>query len=201
MPVPKDGAGQVSPPVPIGQDNPPIIGMTHHHTICSPTQRVHLSSVLLIQPHGDLFGDVFGAGMAAEVSLRPRRAHGHLSCFGKGFLATGRGARTFPQPRLIGLIGCSGPTESSLLRRSSCSQHPMEPPHDHGPLLMRDRHNRGGFCAGIWPLGPPAAPTAEMWGFGAPQGPTELLLHLWAAPLPSWRGQQAPVPLCCTGRC
>ena len=94
--------------------------------------------------------------------------------------------------RLIGLISCSGPTGPSLVSGSPCSQHPMEHPHGHGPLLMRDRHNCGGFYAGIWPPGPAAAASAEMWGFGAPQEPTELLLPLWAAPLPSWQGQQAP---------
>lgn len=91
MLVPKDRAGQVSPPVPVSQDNPPILGMTPHHTICSPTQRVPLSSVLLTQPHRDVFGDVFGAEMPAAMSLGPRKAHGHLSCFGKGFLAVGEG--------------------------------------------------------------------------------------------------------------
>ncbi|XP_074911568.1 netrin-G2 isoform X2 [Buteo buteo] len=77
MPVPKDGAGQVSPPVPVDQDNLSVLGMTHHQ-FC------------FTQPHGEIFGDVFGAGMAAGAPLGPRKAHGHLSCFGKGFLATGQ---------------------------------------------------------------------------------------------------------------
>lgn len=77
MPVPKDGAGQVSPPVPVDQDNTSVLGVTHHQ-FC------------FTHPHGALFGDMFGAGMAAGEPLGPRRAHGHLSGFGKGFLATGQ---------------------------------------------------------------------------------------------------------------
>lgn len=168
MPIPKDRAGQLSP-----QGQPPVLGMTHHHTICPPTQRVHLSSVLLKKISMGLDGDMFGTGMVAGVSLGPRRAHGHLSCLGKGFLATGQGACAFPPAkinwaRLIGLICCAGPTRPSLISRSPFSEHSVEPPHSHGSLLMRDSSNCGGFSAGIWSPGPPAAATAEMWGFRCP---------------------------------
>lgn len=46
MPIPKGGTGQV----PIGQDNPPILSMTHSCTIRFPAQRVHLSSAPLCSP-------------------------------------------------------------------------------------------------------------------------------------------------------
>lgn len=76
MPIPKGRTGQV----PIGQDNPPILSTTHYCTICFPAQRVLLSSVLLTQPHGDISGDAFAAGMAAGEVL------GTPTALGRGFL-------------------------------------------------------------------------------------------------------------------
>lgn len=82
---------------------------------------------------------------------------GTSAALGRGFLPQGN----INWSRLIGLISCAGPTGPSLVSRSPCSQHPLEPPHIHGPLLMRNRHNRWGFYAGI---------CAEMRGFGTPWG-------------------------------
>lgn len=107
-----------------------------------------------------------GLGWLQGNPWAPGEPMGTSAALGRGFLPQGN----INWSRLIGLISCAGPTGPSLVSRSPCSQHPLEPPHIHGPLLMRNRHNRWGFYAGIWPPGPPAAPSAEMWGFGTPWG-------------------------------
>lgn len=83
MPAPKDRAGQVSAPVPVGQDNPPILDITHHHTIRLPTRRVQLSSAQFCSSSPM---DIF-----LETCLELRWLQGVSWALGRGVLPWGKG--------------------------------------------------------------------------------------------------------------